>query len=44
LAKRVVVLGAGATGEAFLSALRKLDCDAEITVVEHELVGGECSY
>jgi pyruvate/2-oxoglutarate dehydrogenase complex dihydrolipoamide dehydrogenase (E3) component len=44
LAKRVVVLGAGATGEAFLSALRKLDCDAEITVVEHQLVGGECSY
>jgi pyruvate/2-oxoglutarate dehydrogenase complex dihydrolipoamide dehydrogenase (E3) component len=44
LAKRVVVLGAGATGEAFLSALRKLDPDAEITVVEHELVGGECSY
>jgi pyruvate/2-oxoglutarate dehydrogenase complex dihydrolipoamide dehydrogenase (E3) component len=43
LARRVVVLGAGATGEAFVSALRKLD-DAEITVVEHELVGGECSY
>jgi pyruvate/2-oxoglutarate dehydrogenase complex dihydrolipoamide dehydrogenase (E3) component len=44
LAKKVVVLGAGATGEAFLSALRKLDGEAEITVVEHELVGGECSY
>jgi dihydrolipoamide dehydrogenase len=42
--KRVVVLGAGATGEAFVAALRKLDADAEITVVEHELVGGECSY
>jgi pyruvate/2-oxoglutarate dehydrogenase complex dihydrolipoamide dehydrogenase (E3) component len=44
LARRVVVLGAGATGEAFVSALRKLDDAAEITVVEHELVGGECSY
>ncbi len=44
MAKRVVVLGAGVTGEAFVSALRKLDPDAEITVVEHELVGGECSY
>jgi pyruvate/2-oxoglutarate dehydrogenase complex dihydrolipoamide dehydrogenase (E3) component len=44
LGKRVVVLGAGATGEAFVSALRKLDSEAEITVVEHELVGGECSY
>ncbi len=42
--KRVVVLGAGATGEAFVSTLRKLDADARITVVEHELVGGECSY
>jgi pyruvate/2-oxoglutarate dehydrogenase complex dihydrolipoamide dehydrogenase (E3) component len=44
LAKRVVVLGAGVTGEAFVSALRSLDGEAEITVVEHELVGGECSY
>jgi pyruvate/2-oxoglutarate dehydrogenase complex dihydrolipoamide dehydrogenase (E3) component len=44
LGKKVVVLGAGATGEAFLSALRKLDGEAEITVVEHQLVGGECSY
>lgn len=42
--KRVVVLGAGATGEAFLAALRRLDGDVVITVVEHELVGGECSY
>jgi pyruvate/2-oxoglutarate dehydrogenase complex dihydrolipoamide dehydrogenase (E3) component len=42
--KRVVVLGAGATGQAFLAALRRLDAEAEITVVEHELVGGECSY
>ena len=42
--ERVVVLGAGATGEAFVSTLRRLDPEAEITVVEHELVGGECSY
>jgi pyruvate/2-oxoglutarate dehydrogenase complex dihydrolipoamide dehydrogenase (E3) component len=44
LARQVVVLGAGATGEAFVSTLRRLDPEAEITVVEHELVGGECSY
>jgi pyruvate/2-oxoglutarate dehydrogenase complex dihydrolipoamide dehydrogenase (E3) component len=42
--KRVVVLGAGVAGEAFAAALRRLDADAEITVVENELVGGECSY
>src|SRR5262245_25534369 len=42
--RRVVVLGAGATGEAFVAALRRLDAEAEITVVERELVGGECSY
>jgi pyruvate/2-oxoglutarate dehydrogenase complex dihydrolipoamide dehydrogenase (E3) component len=44
MAKRVVVLGAGATGEAFTATLRRLDSDAELTVVEHQLVGGECSY
>jgi pyruvate/2-oxoglutarate dehydrogenase complex dihydrolipoamide dehydrogenase (E3) component len=44
MAKRVVVLGAGSTGEAFVAALRRLDSEAQITVVEHELVGGECSY
>ena len=42
--RRVVVLGAGVTGEAFLAALAKLEPEAEITVVERELVGGECSY
>jgi pyruvate/2-oxoglutarate dehydrogenase complex dihydrolipoamide dehydrogenase (E3) component len=42
--RRVVVLGAGATGEAFLSALAKLEPKTEIAVVERELVGGECSY
>jgi pyruvate/2-oxoglutarate dehydrogenase complex dihydrolipoamide dehydrogenase (E3) component len=44
MGKRVVVLGAGVTGEAFVSALRRQDVEAEITVVEHELLGGECSY
>ena len=41
---RVVVLGAGVAGEAFLAALRRYDPEAEITLVERELVGGECSY
>lgn len=44
MAERVVVIGAGSTGEAFIAALRRLDGEVEITVVEHELVGGECSY
>jgi pyruvate/2-oxoglutarate dehydrogenase complex dihydrolipoamide dehydrogenase (E3) component len=44
VAKRIVVLGAGATGEAFVAHVRRLDPDAALTVVEHELVGGECSY
>jgi pyruvate/2-oxoglutarate dehydrogenase complex dihydrolipoamide dehydrogenase (E3) component len=44
MAKRVVVLGAGAAGEAFLAALRRLDDSAQMTLVERELVGGECSY
>jgi pyruvate/2-oxoglutarate dehydrogenase complex dihydrolipoamide dehydrogenase (E3) component len=42
--KKVVVLGGGATGEAFIAALRRRDRAAEITLVERELVGGECSY
>lgn len=42
--KRVVVLGAGSSGEHFVGALRRLDSEAEITVVEHGLAGGECSY
>jgi pyruvate/2-oxoglutarate dehydrogenase complex dihydrolipoamide dehydrogenase (E3) component len=42
--KSVVVVGAGVTGEAFVAALRRLDGEVRITVVEHELVGGECSY
>ncbi len=40
----VVVLGGGAAGEAFVAELRKLDEDVAITLVEQELVGGECSY
>ena len=42
--RRVVVLGAGSSGEHFVGALRGLDPDAEIVVVERELAGGECSY
>ena len=41
---RVVVLGGGSTGEHFVGALRRLDDDAELTLVERRLVGGECSY
>lgn len=40
----VVVLGAGSTGEAFAAAIRRHDPGVPITVVERELVGGECSY
>jgi dihydrolipoamide dehydrogenase len=40
----VVVLGGGSTGEHFVGALRRLDDDVEITLVESRLVGGECSY
>jgi pyruvate/2-oxoglutarate dehydrogenase complex dihydrolipoamide dehydrogenase (E3) component len=42
--RHVVVLGGGVTGESFIAALRRLDKDVRITLVEHELVGGECSY
>jgi len=40
----VVVLGAGSSGEHFVGALRRLDPEVEIVVVERELAGGECSY
>jgi pyruvate/2-oxoglutarate dehydrogenase complex dihydrolipoamide dehydrogenase (E3) component len=40
----VVVLGAGSSGEHFVGALRRLDPDIRITVVERDLAGGECSY
>ncbi len=41
---RVVVIGGGSTGEHFVGALRRLDSEAQITLVERRLVGGECSY
>ncbi|MDX6466146.1 MAG: hypothetical protein QOI27_1186, partial [Gaiellaceae bacterium] len=41
---KIVVLGGGSTGEHFVGALRRLDADVEITLVESRLVGGECSY
>jgi pyruvate/2-oxoglutarate dehydrogenase complex dihydrolipoamide dehydrogenase (E3) component len=41
---RVVVLGAGSSGEHFVGALRRLDAEVQITVVECGLAGGECSY
>jgi pyruvate/2-oxoglutarate dehydrogenase complex dihydrolipoamide dehydrogenase (E3) component len=41
---RTVVLGGGSAGEHFIGALRRFDDDAEITLVEERLVGGECSY
>jgi len=41
---KVIVLGGGSTGEHFVGALRRLDEDVELTLVESRLVGGECSY
>jgi pyruvate/2-oxoglutarate dehydrogenase complex dihydrolipoamide dehydrogenase (E3) component len=40
----IVVLGGGSSGEHFVGALRRLDGEAKVTVVERRLVGGECSY
>ncbi len=40
----VVVLGGGSTGEAFAGALRGFEPGTDITLIEAELVGGECSY
>jgi pyruvate/2-oxoglutarate dehydrogenase complex dihydrolipoamide dehydrogenase (E3) component len=41
---RVVVLGGGSSAEAFVAALRRHDTESQITMVERELVGGECTY
>jgi pyruvate/2-oxoglutarate dehydrogenase complex dihydrolipoamide dehydrogenase (E3) component len=41
---RVVVLGGGAVAEAFCVAYRRLDPEAPMTLVERNLVGGECTY
>jgi pyruvate/2-oxoglutarate dehydrogenase complex dihydrolipoamide dehydrogenase (E3) component len=38
------VLGGGSTGTACAAGLRRLDKQVRITVVERELLGGECSY
>ncbi len=40
----IVILGAGSTGEALVSAVRAYEPDTPITIVERELAGGECSY
>jgi pyruvate/2-oxoglutarate dehydrogenase complex dihydrolipoamide dehydrogenase (E3) component len=41
---KIVVLGGGSTGVHFVGALRRYDEEAQITLVESRLVGGECSY
>jgi pyruvate/2-oxoglutarate dehydrogenase complex dihydrolipoamide dehydrogenase (E3) component len=41
---RVVILGGGSAGEAFIGALSRLDGDFQMTLVERALVGGECTY
>jgi dihydrolipoamide dehydrogenase len=41
---RVVVLGGGSAGEAFVGALSRLEGDFEVTLVERALVGGECTF
>ena len=40
----VVIVGAGSSGEALVSALREHEPDTPIAVVERGLAGGECSY
>lgn len=40
----VVVIGAGSTGEAFVAALRRRDEEVPVTIIDRDLVGGECTY
>src|SRR5207302_4249671 len=40
----VVVLGGGSSAEAFVAALRRHDTGSRVTLIERELVGGECTY
>jgi pyruvate/2-oxoglutarate dehydrogenase complex dihydrolipoamide dehydrogenase (E3) component len=44
VAEPVVIVGGGSTGEAGAGALRLLEPETPITLVEEGLVGGECSY
>ena len=41
---RVVVLGGGSAGEAFVGAASRLDAGLQVTLVERALVGGECTF
>jgi pyruvate/2-oxoglutarate dehydrogenase complex dihydrolipoamide dehydrogenase (E3) component len=41
---RVVVLGGGAVAEAFCAAYRTIDESSPMTLVEKDLIGGECTY
>jgi pyruvate/2-oxoglutarate dehydrogenase complex dihydrolipoamide dehydrogenase (E3) component len=40
----IVVLGGGSSAEAFVAALRRHDTESRVTMIERELVGGECTY
>ena len=44
MAGDVLIIGGGSTGEDFAGALRRLERDTKVTLVERGLVGGECSY